>query len=103
MPRGDRTGPAGMGPMTGRSAGFCGGYGMPGYVNAPVRGGFRGCGYGRGWGWRNRAQSMPIQYQPQMYDVNSQDEMQMLKQQSQMLQRNIEQINQRIEQLEKEQ
>jgi len=33
MPRGDRTGPAGMGPMTGRAAGYCAGYGVPGYLN----------------------------------------------------------------------
>ena len=37
-----------MGPMTGRAAGYCAGYSVPGYVN-PVsgRGGF---GYGRGGG-----------------------------------------------------
>jgi hypothetical protein len=34
MPRGDRTGPAGMGPMTGRAAGYCSGYSTPGYMNA---------------------------------------------------------------------
>ena len=33
MPRGDRTGPMGMGPMTGRAAGYCAGYGVPGYAN----------------------------------------------------------------------
>ena len=33
MPFGDGTGPMGMGPMTGRSAGYCAGYGMPGYNN----------------------------------------------------------------------
>ena len=33
MPRGDGSGPAGMGPMTGRAAGYCAGYPMPGYVN----------------------------------------------------------------------
>jgi hypothetical protein len=33
MPRGDRTGPAGMGPMTGRGAGYCAGYSTPGYMN----------------------------------------------------------------------
>ena len=33
MPRGDGTGPAGMGPMTGRAAGYCAGYNMPGYMN----------------------------------------------------------------------
>ena len=43
MPRGDGTGPAGMGPMTGRAAGYCAGYGVPGYMN-PVMGRF---GYGR--------------------------------------------------------
>ena len=31
MPRGDSTGPLGMGPMTGRAAGFCAGYQMPGF------------------------------------------------------------------------
>lgn len=47
-----------MGPMTGRAAGFCAGYQMPGYAN-PIggRGGFgRGFGGGRGrggWGRRN--------------------------------------------------
>ena len=39
MPRGDRTGPAGMGPMTGRGAGYCAGYPMPGsYADPPQYG-----------------------------------------------------------------
>ncbi len=29
MPRGDRTGPWGMGPMTGRTSGYCSGYDNP--------------------------------------------------------------------------
>jgi len=33
MPGGDRTGPTGMGPMTGRTAGYCAGYPLPGYMN----------------------------------------------------------------------
>lgn len=47
MPGGDRTGPAGMGPMTGRAAGYCAGYSVPGYMN-PYGGrvGFRGAGRG---------------------------------------------------------
>jgi len=64
MPFGDGTGPAGMGPMTGRAAGFCAGYSVPGYMN-PVAGraGFYGAsipavrpygagayGYGAGYG-----------------------------------------------------
>lgn len=57
MPGGDRTGPMGLGPMTGRGAGYCAGYGVPGYMN-PMPGG-RGFGYGfgggrgRGRGWRH--------------------------------------------------
>lgn len=50
MPGGDRTGPIGMGPMTGRAAGFCGGYGSPGYANAAFGRDF-GMGYGRGRGY----------------------------------------------------
>ena len=45
MPLGDGTGPAGMGPMTGRAAGFCAGYPVPGYMNPVVgRAGFYGAG-----------------------------------------------------------
>jgi len=54
MPRGDGTGPMGMGPRSGRGAGFCAGYNVPGYANpVPGRGGWgagRGLGYGRGLG-----------------------------------------------------
>jgi hypothetical protein len=46
MPRGDRTGPWGAGPLTGRGAGICAGYPTPGYAN-PAGG---PCGWGRGWG-----------------------------------------------------
>ncbi|NIW15542.1 MAG: hypothetical protein GWN31_16790, partial [Candidatus Thorarchaeota archaeon] len=33
MPRGDRTGPWGLGPRTGRAAGYCAGYPVPGFMN----------------------------------------------------------------------
>ena len=57
MPRGNRTGPMGMGPMTGRGAGYCAGYPVPGYMN-PAGGFGRGFGVspgggGRGRGYRN--------------------------------------------------
>lgn len=52
MPGGDRTGPGGMGPMTGRAAGCCAGFGVPGYANSVPGRGF-GIGSGRGGGfWR---------------------------------------------------
>ena len=57
MPLGDETGPAGLGLMTGRAAGFCAGYPMPGCMNAALgRAGFYGAGapavgpYGAGYG-----------------------------------------------------
>lgn len=64
-------GPAGMGPMTGRGAGYCGGYEAPGHANPAYRMGMgwrrawggRGGGWGRPWGgawgrgrgWRHMA------------------------------------------------
>ena len=48
MPRGDRMGPDGMGPMTGRAAGICAGNGVPGCMNPQ---GGRGLGNGRGNGF----------------------------------------------------
>lgn len=53
MPGGDRTGPLGAGPLSGRGAGFCRGYGVPGYAN-PWRGAGRGAGYGQGGYGRGR-------------------------------------------------
>ena len=54
MPGGDGTGPAGLGPMTGRAAGYCTGNAAPGFVN-PIPGrGYGGWGRGGGgWGRRN--------------------------------------------------
>jgi hypothetical protein len=57
MPGGDRTGPAGFGPMTGRGAGFCAGYSVPGFTNSGWGRGRGGGGWGRGGGgggWRHR-------------------------------------------------
>jgi ribosomal protein L15 len=57
MPGGDRTGPQGMGPMTGRAAGYCASNPTPGYAFHGFGRGYGargGWGYaGRGWGWRN--------------------------------------------------
>ena len=57
MPRGDRTGPLGEGPMTGRRMGYCAGEDQPGFMFTNY--GFRrrrsqstgfGKGYRRSWG-----------------------------------------------------
>jgi len=48
MPFGDGTGPRGMGPMTGRGAGYCAGFSAPGFAN-PIPGRrWLGLGFGRG-------------------------------------------------------
>jgi hypothetical protein len=46
MPWGNGTGPAGIGSMTGRAAGFCAGYPVPPYRNPGVFGGQRTMPYG---------------------------------------------------------
>jgi hypothetical protein len=55
MPRGDRTGPLGEGPMTGRQLGYGAGFDSPGYTKGAgerLGRGFRGrgAGFGRGYG-----------------------------------------------------
>jgi hypothetical protein len=47
MPFGDGTGPAGLGPMTGRAAGFCAGYPIPGYMNPVASASWMGPALGR--------------------------------------------------------
>ncbi len=46
MAFGDGTGPMGLGPMTGRGAGYCAGYSAPGYMNPVAGRGFWGGGAG---------------------------------------------------------
>jgi hypothetical protein len=53
MPRGDGTGPAGLGPMTGRGAGYCASYPTPGFANTYGRGSGMGMGPRRS-GFRGR-------------------------------------------------
>ncbi len=109
MPRGDGTGPMGMGPMTGRAAGFCAGYAVPGYMN-PVQGRGRGMAWGRGYGrgfgmgmaWRHgwAAYHSPF-YPTPYYPANfPQSEEEILKKQAEYLGKELEQINKRIEELE---
>jgi hypothetical protein len=125
MPRGDGTGPAGMGPMTGRAAGYCAGYSVPGYMNPiPGGGGFgRGAGWfggGRGRGFRNMyyATGLPgwmrynmgypawggvinpnVSYVPP--NITAEQEAEALKNQAKYLQDNLNALNERIKELEK--
>jgi hypothetical protein len=120
MPGGDRTGPAGAGPMTGRAAGYCTGYSAPGYMN-PVGGGLgrwgawgRGRGY-RHWyhatgvpGWGRAAQGLPAwgaQRFPYFYgpqpSITPKQEIEMLKAESEGLEQALKEIKKRMEELEK--
>jgi len=120
MPWGDGTGPMGFGPRTGRGAGYCAGYGVPGYMNPGVgaapRWGWR-YGAGRGWGWRNMywATGLPGWYRAQMGmwayggrvgtppTANPQNEREFLQQQAEFLQRQLDAIRKRLDELSKDQ
>ncbi len=123
MPRGDRTGPMGMGPMTGRAAGFCAGYGVPGYANPFPRWGFGpwgwggrcGPGWGGGWGrgfrWRRWFYATGVPgwarwglppFAPVAAPPAPEQEVEMLREEAEWLKEQLEAINRRIADLEKE-
>ena len=107
MPRGNGTGPAGLGPMTGRRAGYCAGYALPGYANPGMgRGLGMGVGFGGGGrGWRNMfyATGLPgwMRYgYPGPAPVAPEDEAAALKAQAEALQKQVEAINKRLSEIE---
>lgn len=125
MPGGDRTGPLGAGPRTGRVAGFCAGFGMPGFAN-PMggrgygRGGGMGYafefggGYGRGWrhrflatgmpgrgrgrgGWFGPDYGYPAEYAASPYHEN---EKAALKEEAEYLRSALDDINRRLDEIQ---
>jgi len=106
MPGGDGTGPLGLGPMTGRAAGYCAGYPVPGYMNpVPGRGfGGRGRGFGRGRGWGPNQWAFPV-YGTAPYSFpqpTPEQETDALKQQAEFLQSQLDAIQKRLDELAKE-
>jgi len=117
----------GMGPMTGRAAGYCGDYYAPGWAN-PVpgrafgRGGAWGGRGGRGGGWRHRnwyyATGVPgwarfgygptwgapeaMGYGPYAPAPTREQETEFLRQQAEWLKQQLDAIGQRIEELSEE-
>jgi len=100
MPRGDGTGPIGMGPMTGRGAGFCAGFAAPGFAN-PALG--RGMGFGRGRGFRRMyymtglpgwARDNTLPY------VSDLDEKEYLNNQAMYLEDQLKQLRDRLKELD---
>ena len=96
MPRGDGTGPAGRGPRTGRSAGYCAGFDMPGYANQSFRFG-RGLGRGRGFGWRMFGFAPAVPYQ----EPTKQEEIAMLENQEKALEEEQKFLKNESEQIKK--
>lgn len=127
MPGGNGTGPNGMGPMTGRGAGFCAGYAVPGFAN-PVGGRAMGMGMGmgmgwgrgrggafgrgRGFGWGRTGYGLPAYggaVNPDMYSgapfvptVAPQQELDSLKGQAEYLEDALDGIKKRIEELDRQ-
>lgn len=102
MPRGDRTGPAGAGPMTGRAAGFCAGSNRPGFQNRmPGMGGGFGFGRGRGmrggFGFWNQPWPQAAPQAPAAYD-----EKEVLQNQADYLKSQLDHIQQRLNEMDQE-
>jgi len=96
VPRGDGTGPMGMGPMTGRGAGFCAGYTAPSYINP-------GMGYCRGRGFRRRLYYIGIPaWDPTGYSAYggafkpSEDEKEYLSSQLEVLENQLQQVKKHL-------
>lgn len=116
MPKGDRTGPMGLGAKRGRAAGFCAGFGMPGYANTEIPRGFgmgrnrmnRGwCAFpggGRGrqqdytaWGPQRQGYLGDYSFAPQPF--NPELEKETLKNRSLALQSELDAISKRLDEL----
>lgn len=108
MPGGDRTGPLGRGPMTGRAAGFCSGFSGPGYAN-PGSGRGWGRGFGRGYWGRRRFWQEPYYqgpYHPPFRGVfptqSKEEEKTYLEEIVKGLEEEIKDIRERIKELSEE-
>lgn len=113
MPRGDGTGPMGLGPMTGRAAGFCAGFTVPGYMNPVYR---RGIGFGRGRGFRRMyyltglpgwarygyAANIPFYGAPIPAVPPAVNEKELLKNQASLLEEQLQEIKERLKALDNE-
>jgi hypothetical protein len=104
MPRGDRTGPYGMGPKTGRRMGFCAGYPDPGFMGPGPgfgmgRGIGRGHGFGRGRGWWRTGYGAFWDYPGPSF--TREDEIAYLENQSKEMKGELNQIKTRLGELKK--
>lgn len=107
MPRGDRTGPDGMGPRTGRGMGYCAGYDSPGFTKGVSRGGAGfGRGFGRGRGFRFWRQPTPVQPQPfygysEPVTLTKEEQKKILEEERKAIQEELKTLEEKIKELEK--
>ena len=99
MPRGDGTGPMGMGSMTGRGAGSCANHTVPGYANRA--GDFSGYGCGRGFGRKFCATGTPGYNRLGRLGMNrtyapAADEKELLSRQAKFLENQLAEIKKRL-------
>ena len=114
MPYGNRRGPDGEGPMTGRRLGFCAGNDRPGaYADAPRMGrgggrGGRGRGFGRGfsrgrgYGRMDYYDDYPVEYPRAVPNPNAtqNDEPGLLKRTIEYLEEELTRTKERLQKLE---
>ncbi|MBE0523434.1 MAG: DUF5320 domain-containing protein [Methanosarcinales archaeon] len=105
MPGGDRTGPSGLGPRTGRAAGYCARNPAPGYMNPILSSGsYRGGGRGRRnlycatglTGWQRGAYSYPP---PVVQTITKEQELAELKYMAENMENELEDIRKRIQEI----
>ena len=110
MPGGDRTGPMGQGPVTGRGLGYCRGYNTPGFAKGLGGGIGRGMGFGRGRGWGRgfgygfHSGAYNPGFVPGYFmtpSISREDEIKLLKNQADALSRSQKDIEKRLGELEK--
>lgn len=108
MPAGDKTGPLGLGPMTGRAIGYCAGYNTPGYANPRPRRFFgRGlrCFGWRAWDFAPIERITPVQNSPvyptQPQQPTREQEITMLENDAKVIEAEQKALNQELEEIKK--
>lgn len=108
MPMGNGMGPNGMGPRTGRGAGYCNGNNAPGAYNRGGRGagmgrgaGFRG-GFGGGAGYGNRGFGRNAGYAGNDFAANQALSEDLLREEAEFLEARLNAVREQLKNTEKE-
>jgi hypothetical protein len=108
MPGGDKTGPEGRGPMTGRAFGYCAGYNSPGFTKGIPRGRSFGRGRARGRGfWRRGYYPEPYyepapRYREEYPKITRDEEKHYLEYMIKSLESELKEVKKRLDEINKE-